>query len=78
MRILPIKGVRLEFLARHPNPLKMGTHVAYNEIAAIVAELYEFRRKFGALPTRELDIPVRGACAGCREEIIDGICRCYP
>jgi hypothetical protein len=78
MKVIPVKQARLEWMARHPTPLKMGTHVSYNEIAAIVAELYEMRRKYGPLRVRELDLPVTGGCTGCREEIIDGVCRCFP
>ena len=78
MKVLLLKQPRLEYLARYPRPLKMGTHVTYNEIASIVAELYEMRRRYGPLRATELDIPVRGLCAACREEILDGACRCYP
>lgn len=78
MKIVTIKQVRLEWMARHQSPLKMGTHVSYAEIAAMVAELYEMRRKFGPLRARELDLPVTGDCTGCREAIVGGVCRCYP
>jgi hypothetical protein len=78
VRVLPVKQVRLEYLARHPRPLKMATCINYNEIAAVVAELYEMRRKFGPLRERELEIPVAGLCVECREDIVDGVCRCYP
>lgn len=78
MRLITLKQVRLEYLARYPQPLKMATHLAYNEIASIVTELYEMRRKFGPLREKELQLPVTGLCRECREEIIDGACRCYP
>lgn len=78
MKLQPMSQDRIESLARYSKPLKMATHVSYNEIASLVAEVYEYRRKFGSLKAKEFSLPIEGRCTNCLEEIIDGVCRCCP